>query len=135
MKVTLTKEAKQYITVAEMPAVKEVIACYKEDGTTAVEWAKMACNTIDNFTCEEIINAKAEIQRNTRIYNAHTKNSGFIDVTIIFTAYGFEYDSTKDEITYEFIKCEASLYDIFQISDDNHSEISSRFYIRRFPEQ
>ena len=77
MKVRLTQEAKKYITVAEMPAVRRIIADMKEDTSTVEDYAEMAINAAYDGRAYNIgiFKATAEIAKNQRVYNAYGENS------------------------------------------------------------
>lgn len=90
MKVKLTKEIKQVITVAQMPAVNAIIKDFRE-------------NSIDDFKSEiqtavqiaskcyyekfEILKCDAEICCNSRICNYYNENSENFDIW--FTVYAY----------------------------------------------
>ena len=127
MKVKLTQEYKKYITVAEMPMVREIIADFKEDESTIEEYAEMAIRAAydGNAYNIEILKASASIAKNQRAWNAYSNNSETLDVWIEATAY-----VNGDE----FIMIGAYLSDIWQIDGDNNKEIAEHIYIRRFKE-
>ena len=126
MKVKLTQECKKYITVAEMPIVREIIADMKEDSSTVEEYAEMAIQVAyDGIAYSEILKASASIAKNCRVWNAYNNHSENLDVYIEATAY-----VNGDE----FIIIGAYLTDIWQIGSDNRKEIASHMYIRRFKE-
>lgn len=127
MKVRLTQEAKKYITVAEMPAVRRIIADMKEDTSTVEDYAEMAINAAYDGRAYNIgiFKATAEIAKNQRVYNAYGENSDSLDVWITAVAY-VNCD--------EFIELGVYLSDIWQITCDNKREIASHMYVRRFKE-
>lgn len=126
MKIKLTQEYKKYITVAEMPTVREIIADMKEDSSTIEDYAEMAIQVAyDGIAYSEILKASASIAKNCRIWNAYNNHSENLDVYIEATAY-----VNGDE----FIIIGAYLSDIWQIDSDNRKEIASNMYIRRFKE-
>jgi hypothetical protein len=127
MKVKLTPEAKKFITVAEMPAVRRIIADMKEDDSTVEDYAEMAIGAAYDGRAYDIViyKATAEIAKNQRVYNAYGENSDSLDVWITAVAYvNFN----------EFIELGAYLSDIWQITCDNKKEIAAHMYIRRFKE-
>ena len=126
MKVKLTQEYKKYITVAEMPTVREIISDMKEDLSTVEEYAEMAIQAAyDGIAYSEILKASASIAKNQRAWNAYSDHSETLDVWIEATAYVNGN---------EFIMIGAYLTDIWQIGSDNRKEIASHMYIRRFKE-
>ena len=127
MKVNLTAEMKKFITVAEMPAVKKVMQYEKEnDEWTVQEWAKMAARLVFDDAVAMIIEAKARIAKNQRVWDAFDEETRDIDVWIEFTAFS-EYRSS-------FIIAGVYLTDLWQLTKDNADEIKSHMYIRRFEE-
>lgn len=81
MKVNLTAEMKKFITVAEMPAVKKVMQYEKEnDEWTVQEWAKMAARLVFDDAVAMIIEAKARIAKNQRVWDAFDEETRDIDV-------------------------------------------------------
>lgn len=126
MKIKLTQEYKKYITVAEMPTVREIITDMKEDSSTIEDYAEMAIQAAyDGIAYSEILKASASIAKNCRVWNAYNNHSENLDVYIEATAY-----VNGDE----FIIIGAYLSDIWQIGSDNRKEIASNMYIRRFKE-
>jgi len=127
MKVNLTAEMKKFITVAEMPAVKKVMQYEKEnDEWTVQEWAKMAARLVFDDNAAMIIEAKARIAKNQRVWDAFDEETRDIDVWIEFTAFS-EYRSS-------FIIAGVYLTDLWQLTTDNADEIKSHMYIRQFKE-
>lgn len=127
MKVQFTAEMKRIVTVAEMPAVRKVIEAEKEnDEWTAQEWAKMAARLVFDDNAAMIIEAKARIAKNQRVWDAFDDETRDIDVWIEFTAFS-EYRSS-------FIIAGVYLTDLWQLTRDNADEIKSHMYIRRFKE-
>ena len=127
MKVNLTAEMKNFITVAEMPAVKKVMQYEKEnDEWTVQEWAKMAARLVFDDNGAKVIEATARIAKNQRVWDAFDEETRDIDVWIEFTAFS-EYRSS-------FIIAGVYLTDLWQLTKDNADEIKSHMYIRRFEE-
>lgn len=127
MKVNLTAEMKKFITVAEMPAVKKVMQYEKEnDEWTVQEWANMAARLVFDDAAAMIIEAKARIAKNQRVWDAFDEETRDIDVWIEFTAFS-EYRSS-------FIIAGVYLTDLWQLTKDNADEIKSHMYIRQFKE-
>ena len=127
MKAKLTQEYKKYITVAEMPIVKEIIKDFKEDSSTVEEYAEMAIQAAydGNAYKIETLKSSASIAKNCRAWNVYNDNSETLDVWIEATAYVNGN---------EFIMIGAYLSDIWQIGGDNKREIAGNMYIRRFKE-
>ena len=126
MKVNLTAEMKKFITVAEMPAVKKVMQYEKEDDYSAQDWAKVAARIVFDDNAAMIIEAKARIAKNQRVWDAFDEETRDIDVWIELTAFSAYCSS--------FIIAGAYLTDLWQLTKDNADEIKSHMYIRQFKE-
>lgn len=127
MKVTLLKEDKKLITMADAPIVRQIIADMKEDTSTPADYADIAIRAAYDGKAYsiEVLKASAKISTNCRVLNALTENSGKLDVWIEASAYVNGN---------EFIMIGAYLSDIWRISCDNRKEIASNMYIRKFKE-
>lgn len=126
MKVQFTADMKRIVTVAEMPAVKKVMRCANEDECTATDLARVAARLVFDDNAAMIIEAKARIAKNQRVWDAFDEETRDIDVWIEFTAFS-EYRSS-------FIIAGVYLTDLWQLTTDNADEIKSHMYIRRFKE-
>lgn len=127
MKVTLLKEDKRFITLADAPVVREIITDMKEDESTPADYAKYAIDAAYNLKAYgvEVLKASAKIAKNARAWNAYNDHSETLDIWIDATAYVNGN---------EFIIIGAYLSDIWQITSDNALEIASQTYIRKFKE-
>ena len=129
MKVTLLKEDKKLITLADAPIVRQIITDMKEDASTAEEYAEMAVRAAYNYDAYsiEVFKASAKIATNYRAFNVFTENSGNLDIWINATA------CVNDE---EFIMIGVYLSDIWQLTGrkNENQGIVSNMYIRRFKE-
>lgn len=127
MKVTLLKEDKKLITLADAQIVRQIITDMKEDEFTPADYADIAIRAAYNGNAYhiEVLKASAKISTNCRVMNAFTENSGNLDIWIEATAY---VDIDK------FIIIGAYLSDIWMITGYNNEEIASQMYIRRFKE-
>lgn len=129
MKIQITKEAKKWLTVAEMPIVKQIIADFRDGDNsevTAKEIAEYATAVIFNGqSADKILEASAEIAGNQRIYNYYSDESGRLDIWITFTAF-HDY--------FGFVIGGCYLSDIWNLSDETREEIKSHMYIREFKE-
>lgn len=129
MKVSITKEMKKVITLADMPAVNEVIKTMQYDATTAKEAAESAARIASGNNDVKVLEASAEIAGNCRIWDYYNYDgcSAHYDVWINFTAIinnGFG----------GIIMGGAYLSDINSATGDNDEEIRSHMYIRKFTE-
>ena len=128
MKVKITKEAKSYIKLADMPGIHEIIDSVKELDTK--EFAKMACRYITANNLIDVLRADAEIAGNDRIYNYYSDNSGHFDVWINFAA-------LVDDGFNGFIMGGCYLSDLFQLGADEATDkdLIGHMYVRRFTER
>lgn len=129
MKVSITKEMKKVITIADMPAVNEVIKTMQYDATTAKEAAEAAARIASGNNDVKVLEASAEIAGNCRVWNYYNYDgsSAHYDVWINFTAIinnGFG----------GIIMGGAYLSDIWQATGDNDEELREHMYIRKFTE-
>lgn len=125
MKIKFTAEQKKYITVAELPEVKKIIAEMKED-TGLKEYAEIAARIASRDNSVEILKAEAEIAKNQRVFNRYTDESGNLDIWL--TVYAF--NSYKG-----FYTIGAYLSDIWESTGDNTEELRGYMYIREFIEK
>ena len=130
MKVSITKETKQWLTLAQAPIARRIIEEMKEYEWTAKEYAEMAVNCIGNATrnwcnwCSKVLDATAEIAGNQRVWNAYDNESGHLDVWINFTARTYT----------GFIEGGAYLTDLWQSDGTNYEELASHMYYRIYEE-
>ena len=124
MRVRIPHDMRRVITIDEMPAMKETIATVKDIDIhdDAIIAARLLLGE-----GVELIEAQAEICKNSRIWNFHSNDSRDFDIWVTFTAYAE---------TEGFIKAGANLSDIYQIGADKETdkEIISHMFIRRFKE-
>lgn len=127
MKVKLLKKDKQFITLAEVPIVRQIILDMKEDECTVEKYAEMAVRAAFNGNTFgiEVLKSSASIARNGRVWNLYSDGSGTLDIWI---------DATVCVNDNEFIIIGAYLSDIWQITGSLDQEIVSHMYIRRFKE-
>lgn len=126
MKVKITQDAKQYLTVAEMPKVREIIKDMKEDDGLN-EYAQIAARIASGENADfEILKAEAEIARNGRNWDNFSDGSGKLDIWIEVYAYNNYYG---------FYNIGAYLTDIWNVTGDNHEEIRQHMYIRKYKEE
>lgn len=126
MRVTLEKEYKRYITLEEAPFVRRFIADMKQDEFPIADAARMAVEVACGWgsTCVKIYEAKATFAKNQRVYNWYGEETRDFDVWIEATA----------QATNGFYIVGAYLSDIHSITGDNHEEVKSHMYVRKFTE-
>ena len=123
MKVRITKQMKEILTVAEMPAARKMIEDLRTD-LVVKEYAEMAAR-IAGCKCPKIFKADAEIARNARVFNQYSDMSGNLDVWVKTYAFS-DYDG--------FFIVGAYLTDIWASTGYNDEELRRHMYIRRFVE-
>lgn len=106
MKIKITKEAKQWLTVAEMPEVRKMISDLKDEDI--MEDVKMAVRLLTEYSGIKIFEPSAEIAWNDSINDYYTDHSGHLDVWITF--------SVLDKFNW-FVEGGLYLSDIWQIGD------------------
>lgn len=122
MIVKITKVAKQWLTVAQMPIVRQIIANLKEDETTAADAARQAASIIFGYSeGVKVFEASAEISGNKRIENYYTPNSGTLDIWINFSI----FDEYKG-----FVTGGAYLSDIWQQGAVDAKELKNRMFLQ-----
>lgn len=122
MKVVLTKEMKQYITLAQLPYVKQIIADLKEDDGLK-GYAEMAARTAGGNDSYEILKATAEIALNENSYDAYCEGSGHLGVYI--KVYAFNQFRG-------FFDIGVCLTDLWQLDGENTEEIKRRMFINHY---
>ncbi len=92
MKVQITKEAKQWLTVAEMPVAKALVSDLKDDDSKAKDIARDAAKLVFGPSGSiKVYEVTAEIAHNDRIFNYYSDNSAHLDIWIKFTAFNADY--------------------------------------------
>ena len=86
MKVKLTEEAKNYISVAEMPAVKQIIKDMRDDDNI-IGYAQAAARVASGWSSFEILKTEASIAKNCRVWNQYGENTGNLDVWLDIYAF------------------------------------------------
>lgn len=126
MKITLEKEYKKFVTLEEAPLVRRFITDMKQDEFPIMDAAKMAVEVACGWgeACTKVYEAKATFAKNQRVYNWYSEESRDFDVWIDIVA----------EATNGFYIIGTYLTDIHSITSDNHKEIKSHMYIRKFTE-
>lgn len=125
MKIKFAAEQKRFITVAELPEVKKIIADMKED-TGLKDYAETAARIASRDNCNEILKVEAEIAKNQRVINRYSDKSSNLDIWL--TVYAFnDYKG--------FYKIGAYLSDIWESTGDNSEELRNYMYIREFTEK
>ena len=123
MKIKFGSEQKKYITVAELPIVKQIISDMKEDDGL-MEYAEIAARIASGGYVVKVYECSAEIAKNGRIYNAYGDDTENLDIWINAAALTSE----------GFVMFGIYLTDVWNITGDNAEEIKSHMYIRKFQE-
>ena len=93
MKVRITQEAKKWLTLAQAPVARQIVMDMKESEESAADVLMSAANgyrrSFDDRgkRCElgwptRVLEAKAEICGNQRVYNYFSEGSGTLDVWV-----------------------------------------------------
>lgn len=122
MKVKLTEEAKNYISVAEMPAVKQIIKDMKEDDGI-IGYAQAAAHVASGWNGFEILKAEASIAKNCRVWNQYGENTKDLDIWLDIYA----FDSYAG-----FYEIGIYLSDVWSITGDNSDELKNYMYIEKY---
>ena len=123
--ITFPKDYKKYMTISEVEAAKAMIAEQREEDETTVGWAEYAVREALKDTgdyLDRILEAKAEISGNSRVWNAYNLDSGKLDIWIEATA----------RTERGFIIVGAYLSDIWQTGATPYKQ---HMWIRYFSEQ
>jgi hypothetical protein len=125
MKVRITEESKKWLTVAEMPAVRRLIAEMNDAEYSVKELAEDAMNWIVNpygYTTR-ILECSASICRNSRLNDYYFEGSEKLDVWIEFVAF--------DKMEGCFA-CGVYLSDIWSVGEHNRDEIRQHAYVLEY---
>lgn len=124
MKVQVTQNSKQVITLAEAPIARQIIMDLKEDGGLE-DYIRSAISAAYAATCErcdKIYESSAEITKNHRAQDVFVENSKDLDVWIDAIA----------KVTYGFCEIGFYLSDIWQLSNDNREDVVSHMFVRKY---
>lgn len=124
MKITVSAESRKYITVAEMPIVRQIIEEFKQSDETVKEYAEMAARIASDSHVLKVFESTATITKNRRVWDAYNEESGDLDVWVEFTALTGA----------GFVMGGAYLTDLWQVTGDNAEEIRELMFIRKFTE-
>lgn len=128
MKVQFTDDAKRFITVSEIPAVRKMIKDLKEDDCLYDYAKQIVYATVHDAWDVKVLEARAEICKNSRAWNAFGDDTGNLDVWIGVIAY---FNGCPDG----FVRAGANLTDVWSLSGrDDDAEIVSHMYVRTFKE-
>lgn len=125
MKVRFNKEEKKYFTMAEAPIANALIKEMKSSEDTIEDAVRYAMHALDEYGTDEILKAVATVSHNGRIWNYYNEECGTIDIWINATV------KTDDK----FYIIGFYLSDAWSVDADNHKEITSRMYVRKFVEE
>ena len=127
MKIAITADAKRFITIADMPAVRKVIESFKDDSWTVKEYAEQAARIASDNNIVNVLECGAEIAGNRRVWDRFDNGTAHFDVWVTFTA-------IIDNGFGGIIMGGAYISDIWDATNYNHDEVRSHMYIRRFAE-
>ena len=121
MRVSLPKNYKEFLTVAEAETARRVIKELKTWEESAEYFAKVAvedCTEADEW-CEQVLSVKAEICRDIRTNDMYFDGSGHIDIWLDIIA----------ETSKGFVSIGCILSDVWQVAPNNHIY---RYNIRKY---
>lgn len=123
MKVSISKKSKKVITLAQASIARKLVEEMKDDEMSVNEYAEIAARVAGGNAEYEILKAKAEIAKNSRVFNRYGEDTENLDVWI--ECYAFNpYKGFFDIGIY--------LSDIWEISNSNDEEIKKHMYINHF---
>ena len=135
MKVNITKESKQWMTVAQLPIARQIVKELKENDDSADEYIRSAAwcwlwNVDKKGVCFDcavrVIEASAEIAGNSRVHDAYFDGSGELDVWL----------KGLVETDYGFLRIECYLTDVWNIGpDDFNAQFPGHCFARYYAEQ
>lgn len=121
MKVSINKESKKVITLAQAEAAKYIVEAMKEDESTPAEYAGYAvraiCNAYDIYGSVDVIRAEAYILPNNHVWEQWGERSENLDIWITGIAI-CGYD--------DVVRFGAYISDIWALDGDNYGEIVPR---------
>lgn len=137
MKVRITQEAKKWLTLAQAPVARQIVMDMKESEESAADILMSAANgyrrSFDDRgkRCElgwptRVLEAKAEICGNQRVYNYFSEGSGTLDVWV------------SGYVLFDFglLEIHAYLSDIWSLGPDGAAQnMADHAYIRTFVEK
>lgn len=125
MKVTITKETRDILTMSEYDAARRIISDEKDDGMTPKEYAEMIGHAIARNSYKlQVLAAGAEIAKNRDVWDHYGEGTGRLDIWITF----------KIITSSEYLEGGAYLSDVWALdgSDEKKQALINRAYIRRF---
>lgn len=127
MKIKITSETKQWLTLAELPYAQNIIESYKDWTKDDVEWYAQLASRIASGAnvCFQILKTDFEIAGNGRIWDNYETGSGRLDIWMNVYAYS-PYVGFYDFGCY--------ISDIDNSTGENGDEIRNHMYIRAFKE-
>ncbi len=123
MKIQVTNKEREYLTAAEMPAVRHIIQDMKEESIES--YADMAMRAFKGSGFE-IFRPKATIARNCRVNDRFFEGSGKLDVWIEFLAFSSSYGAYD---------CGVYVSDLWDLHDENTHELAEKMYIDAFTKE
>lgn len=124
MKVKLPKELGKKLTAEEKEAARLVMWRCDINEARPCDYGKWAAVAAADTKDVKMIQAKAEIRKNERVWDRLGEGSMDLDVWVYFTA----------EADGEIVMGGAYLTDIFLYDHNNHAEMRKHMEIRRFVE-
>ena len=139
MKVRITQEAKKWLTLAQAPVARQIVMDMKESEESAADILMSAANgyrrSFDDCDCgkrcelgwpKRVMEAKAEICGNQRVWDYFSEGSGTLDVWV------------SGYVLFDFgvLEIHAYLSDIWSLGPDGAAQnMVDHAYIRTFVEK
>ena len=123
MKVKITSESKKWMTIAELPIARQIIAEMKDDDD-AEAYVQMAARLASGIPGErfEVLKVDAEIAR-SKAWNVFSDDSGNLDIYI--RAYAFSSYAGFYDIGFY-------ISSMWKLSDENRDEIKAEMFINEY---
>jgi len=129
MKVTITKEAKQYIYASEMPTCNTIIKSFKDDEWSSAQYADMAArewlreSDYDDYVVN-VLTATSTMSKNCRVWDALGDGTHTLDI----------WTEATVETTNGFLKIGFYITDVWQITGLDDDDTAQYMYARYFTE-
>lgn len=125
MKLTIDKEHKNIITLADIEAVNKMKECFKEQQNLDWEIERALILASDGCSLVKAMKPEITVAKNCRVWDYYGKDTGTLDVWVV--AYGFSSYKGFYEVGFY-------VSDIWQLGSENEEETKQRLYIRHFQE-
>lgn len=124
MKVKITSESKKWMTIAELPIARQIVAEMKDDDGNGEDYVQMAARLASGVPGErfEVLKVDAEIAK-SNAWNVFSDDSGNLDIYI--RAYAFSSYAGFYDIGFY-------LSSMWKLSDENRDKVRAEMYINEY---